>query len=191
MPDLDVDLELEEEADLEPDEVEVGPRTEERQAYTTSSLGEDLSARAHEFVDAMNSLMVAYPEVLSVDAEFDGSELSPYLWYGTLRKPESGIDFTQGASSRAKELLFSSAVMLLYTARVANSDLDFEAFWDWVQTENGPSLARRAQRSLSRFSKPAGGGGRILKSFGEDHDDDTALEQAECRLRDVWGRLGL
>lgn len=189
--DLDVDIDLDEdEEDLEAEGDEVSDS--EGFGYPQpATMGADLSARAHEFVDAMNVLIQGFPDVQTIDAEFVGSTLSPYFWLGTLRKPEGGIDFTQSASSRAKELLFVVALMRLYSELVAEEDADFDDFWDWVLAQDGPSVARRARRALARYSKVNGGGGRVLKAFDELHDEDSALLEAESRLRFVWSQMGL
>ena len=58
----------------------------------------------------MNSLLSVYPEYLRADTCIGPEEgdASHYLWAGSLRKTEGGIDFTLGASNRASKWIFLS-----------------------------------------------------------------------------------
>jgi len=183
------EFDLEEEDDAE---AEVGGDVQQaRLPGGMPSNGSHLLARAHEFVGAMNDLVAGCPELLSIDAEYPEYILTPYLWAGTLRKAEGGIDFTQTASQRAKEVLFLVAVMHLYSRHVAQDGADFDEFWGWVHDDEGPSVARRASRATTRYAKQGGGGGRVLMSFGEEYYEEMAREQAERRLRALWAALRL
>jgi hypothetical protein len=160
----------------------------------TSSLKARVARRGEEFINAMNRLVDAWPEVLEVNASFalnDGG--SRVFWLGTLRKPEGVIDFTQGASNRAKDLLFMAAAMVLYddvSDPAAKSD--FEGFWAQCLEGEGPSVCNRVGRAVARFSnRESSAAGRILKARDEDFDVDVAQEECYWRLRFLWEQLGL
>ena len=67
--------------------------------------------RATEFIQNFNDLLSVFADYLSLDVTVGEDEHARILWAGSLRKPEGVIDFTMGASSRARDLIFLTAAM--------------------------------------------------------------------------------
>lgn len=161
------------------------------------SLSSRTMARAGEFVAALDKLFASWPEILKLEASFEtdhfgGDEDDVPFWLGTLLRPEGGVDFTQGASRRAKDLLFAVAALWLYDDRTEpGSGSDFDAFWQSCFDANAPSVCRRIRRAIDRYSKDTGASGRILNAREEDYTEATALDEAYVRLRQIWEVLEL
>lgn len=152
-----------------------------------------ITARSTQFVECMNVVVDAMPDILNPDYLFgETEEERERFWLGTLLKAEGGIDFTQGASRRAQEVLYWLVAMQLYDdARQPEEVSDFEAFWDAVLEEDN-SFTKRLRRSIGRFAnKEVSAGGRILKAQGKNFDEDASWEQAKRRMRWVWQELDL
>lgn len=199
LPDLDLaeDLDsLEDEDDAAEDEFDVGEDEYEFEEVDdlghspSSSLGRQALRRVEEYVEILNEFVEAWPEVLSINATFPLGEDqdSAYFWAGTLRKPEGGIDFTQGASTRAKDLLFMIAVMSLYQKQqTENEEYSYDDFWSWVFDDDRPSVIHRFARAVDRFTRDErSAAGRILGSRDQDFDGDAAREEVYWRLAHVW-----
>jgi hypothetical protein len=157
-------------------------------------LANQYGLRADEFVRAMNRFAERVPDVLDINFAFKGSDgADRFFWLGTLRKAEGGIDFTQGASNRAKDLLFIVAAMCLFDDRTEPSaDSDFDEFWDLCVEGDGPAVCRAVGRAIKRFAKnEASAAGRILKSRDEDFDENSARDEAYYRMAQVWQALEL
>jgi hypothetical protein len=195
LPEFDSDLDDydEEETFLsdEPRLVDPGPSPDEDD---NNELKLRVRARSQEFVNHMNRLLEAFPTLLDVNATFETADASVgYFWQGTLRKPEGGIDFTQGASSRAKDLLFLAAAMFLYCDQ-SNPGIgsDFEEFWAESTNGDGPSLCRRIGRAVRRFTYPeTSAAGRILKARDEEYDTDYSVDECYYRLSHLWNAAEL
>jgi hypothetical protein len=175
-------------------EDEVGQAEEESQSATM--LGSHLRERAEAFVSALNALVDAWPELLSLHASvLDIEGASQFFWSGTLLKPDGGIDFTQSASARAHELIFLAGAMSLYDSQTGpGQESDFDTFWEFfMYAPDAPSLCRRMRRSMKRFcdnpntSAPA----RILKARGLTFTLDRARDEAYYRLKHIWTKFGL
>jgi hypothetical protein len=181
------DFDDEEEWEAENGDVDEEPTEEE-----DVPLAERLLLRAEQFISAMNGLIEADPEILRVDMEIDDVDPSDtaYFWQGTLRKPEGGIDFTQGAAGRACDILFWTAAISTYKeVNESNEDADFDLFWEAVG-DCSTSFTRRVNRSLNRFYKQSrSAAGRILTAAGYDVEEDGALEEAKLRMRWLWEAL--
>lgn len=151
--------------------------------------------RTTEYVDALNRAVDSWPDVLNVYVSVpEGGGVTDQFWSGTLLKPEGGIDFTQGASSRAQDLLFAAAAMCLYDDNISpGPGSDFDEFWIMcTEGEDAPSVCRRVGRAVRRFcDKERSAAGRILKARGVDFNIDTARDEAYWRLRQLWIRMGL
>ena len=197
LPDLDLaeDLDdLEYEDMLEEEDEEYDDETEiegmDLQHPPSSSLGRQALRRVEEYVEVLNEFVDTYPDVLSISATFDRGEdaRSAYFWAGTLRTPEGQIDFTQGASNRAKELLFMIAVMCLYSKQqTEDQGSSFDDFWGWIFESDRPSIIQRFSRSVYRFANgERSAAGRILTSRDEEFDRDSARDEVYWRLSHVW-----
>lgn len=114
------------------------------------------------------------------------------FWLGTLVAAEGVIDFTQGASLRAKEALFWAVAIQMYDQRVGPDERsDFDEFWADV-LDSDVSYLKRIRRSIGRFAdKENSAGGRILKSRGEDFDREASREEARARMQWLWTALEL
>lgn len=153
-------------------------------------------ARTGEFVAALNLLLENWPEVLdlhcSFDAQDDEENYRIQFWLGTLLRAEGGVDFTQGASRRAKDLLFSVAALWLYDDRTEpGSGSDFDEFWALCDDPDAPAVVKSIVRAIRRFSGEDGAAGRILRSRDEDYAEDAGFDEAYWRLRVIWEVLEL
>lgn len=151
-------------------------------------------SRSSEFVNAMNRFVTRMPELLDVNEEFvNGDDVQVKFWLGSFLKAEGGIDFTQGASNRAKDILFVIAAMCLYDEmREPDQDSDFDEFWTSCQDPTQGLVCKKVGRVLKRMSNnDASLGGRILRSSGKSHYADAALIEVYERLGYVWKGMGL
>lgn len=194
--DIEEDLEWDEDGSEEPSaEIsdEQDPEVLVDSDTTTAGL---IAERAKEFVSALNRFFEAWPEALdleaSMDIEEDADTLEVPFWLGSLRNAEGGVDFTQAASRRAKDLLFCVAALALYddiTDPGAGSD--FDAFWSLCDGNEAPAVCKRVARAIRRFAQEKGAGGRILAARGDDYSEDVASLEAYVRLRCIWKVLDL
>ena len=152
-----------------------------------------LSKRAEEFVTCLNTLVERKPEILEPSCLFERDDQHPReFWLGTLVKAEGGIDFTQSASLRAKDVIFWAVAMQMYHIRVGPGERsDFDEFWADILDADATSFLRRIRRSVTRFAKEGSSGARILKARGEDFDIDDSTEEARGRMSWLWVALGL
>ena len=145
--------------------------------------------RAKQFVAALNHLVRKWPEFLSVTALHTtiGDETEEQFWLGTLAKPEGGIDFTQGASTRAKDLLFVVAAMWLFDQTTEpDQRSDFENFWNMCEWEEG-SLCQRTNRAINRFCTPdTGAAARIINAKEWEFHEDLPRELMQDRMNHLW-----
>ncbi len=181
--------------DGESEEDESGSAERHSSTAGPALLAAHLQQRAREYVEALNRLVKAWPEFLNVDCIFadeDGKKRA--FWLGTIRKPEGGIDFTQGASTRASEILLWVASMSLYDSILRpHSRADFEDLWAEIE---GPEkhLSRRIARSVRRFadhSKESSAASRILRSQSRAISEHVCREEARVRMRHIWQMLQL
>ena len=151
-----------------------------------------LKKRAEEFVACLNNLVEKKPEVLDPNCPFDRDDDHPRgFWLGTLVKAEGGIDFTQSASARAREVIFWTVAMQMYDIRVGPHERsDFDDFWADI-LDSDEKFLKRIRRSVTRFAKEGSAGDRILKARGDDFDIDDSTEEARIRMRWLWTALGL
>lgn len=157
-------------------------------------LADRAKKRAEEFIGALNKVVTKWPSFLRVDGAFEGDQGEKWLfWSGTFRKPEGGIDFTQAASARATDLLFSVAAIDLYQSISGDKSADgFDEFWSWcMETEGAPRICKRVERAVTRFSKlttsgSKGAAERILEARGGVYGEDAAFDEARTRLRKLW-----
>ena len=156
-------------------------------------LAERVGARSQQFVDYLNAFVEKCPGILDPNClwgETDG--VLDRLWLGTLLKPDGGIDFTQGASTRALDILYWVVAMQMYDDIVDPLEhSDFEDFWNTIWEEDN-SFTKRLLRSVKRFSdRERGAGDRILSARGEDFDLEASREEAKRRMRWIWKELEL
>ncbi|NMM25535.1 MAG: hypothetical protein HHJ11_19030 [Phycicoccus sp.] len=159
-------------------------------------MGQRNHKRASEFVDSLNRALTIWPELLNIDCEFTNSEdQRTYLWQGTLRKPEGGIDFTQGASMRARDLLFMVAAMCLYDdLRDPDQESNFEVFWDDCLSTEAPVICKAVGRAIKRYCDREGtssAAGRILSAAGVAYELNDARAELQERLSALWVFLEL
>ncbi len=159
----------------------------------TGGLRSTVAARSGEFIAAMNRLVEGWPDILTLNASYVDESGSQPFWLGTLLKAEGGIDFTQGASSRAKDLLFAGTAMWLYDDRTEpETRSDFDEFWSLCLDSTGPSVCRRVSRAITRLSRQENSaGGRILRSRSEEHEETAAQEEIYSRMKRLWNVLAL
>ena len=155
-----------------------------------------ISARAGEFVAALNLLLENWPEILNLYCSFEAQEDEEshriQFWLGTLLRAEGGVDFTQGASRRAKDLLFAVAALWLYDDRTEpGSGSDFDEFWALCDDPDAPAVVKRIVRAIRRFSGEDGAAGRIIRSRDEDYTEQSGIDEAYWRLRAIWEVLEL
>ena len=159
-----------------------------------ASLASHLCQRAREFVECLNLVVERAPNILQPDCFFDHDDQAgaQRFWLGTLVAAEGAIDFTQGASLRAREILFWAVAMHMYDQRVGPDERsEFDEFWTNV-LDSEISYLKRIRRSIARFAdKEGSAGGRILKARGEDFDRDASRDEARARMKWLWTVLEL
>lgn len=171
------DLDLEptfDDVDYEFDDDEVNEVEETSDA--TDELGNN-EERARRFVGTLNDALD--PDYLDVSARLDDGE---YLWGGSLRKVDGGIDFTQTAAARASDLL-----LLLGFIAYAKGEVGFDQIWATLR--DGSGALAGAQRAINRMSGPDGLGGRLLAGQDLDFDEGAAAAAVKSRLKALWDRL--
>lgn len=184
--------------DLNPSDEEEGD-DEETQTDTVHAETSVRLARAQQFVSILNRIVGAFDGFVEIGGQFerenDDEKLVPdWFWLGSLRKAEGAIDFTQGASSRAKELIFMCAAMVHFDDETEpNQKSDFEVFWQEMSTgDSEHTLCKRVFKALRRFAdKDTSTGGRILQSKELDFDADQSRDEAYYRLLWLWETMGL
>ncbi len=177
-----------------------GDRGDAQGSSVENTLSAKVSNRADQFLDALNGMILSWPDVLRIDASFSfivdsDTENETYFWLGTLLKPEGGIDFTQAASRRAKDLLFVAATMYLYDEETdPGPGSNFQYFWDRCFSDDAPAVCRRVRRAIERFTTDKRGGSaasRILRSRELPYSAEDALFEARIRFEKMWSVLDL
>jgi DGQHR domain-containing protein len=197
-PDFDVDV-IEDEAEDEyvseefdvADHVQVEP---DQAADAQQRLVSRMESRMDEFIRNMNLLLSVYPDFLRQDVTVgqDDGEASHYLWAGSLRKAEGGIDFTMSASSRASSWIYL-AVTMVTLRRSTDANLDFSELWVDLQDIEPASSTfirrmRMAVRHLAR--NDASVAGRILTARrGNSGTSRERLQEVEMRLQVFWEKI--
>lgn len=120
-----------------------------------------IERRSHEFVEALNALVDCWPEFLDPRAScsFVASDRSAQFWLGTLWKAEQSIDFTQGASGRAKALInWAVGLWILREAGEIDSSLAFETFWRELVRERirDGAIHRFVRKATTEFHRQVG-----------------------------------
>jgi len=198
-PDFD-DAPLEEDDDVEDsfmqtdDEVEVNETVASVAAVPTAAQENTLQRRhrqrAEEFIAALNHVEASCDNLLRLNGHLltaTGEAVS--LWQGSLLKAEGGIDFTQAAAGRAKELLLLIAIMHAVHARDASRS--FDEFWLEVDDDQAPHIVRSAGRAIRRCTRPGHIAERILLVKEADIGDEEALaSEIFDRLQPLWTALG-
>lgn len=191
--DDDLDLDTEDDASFQGDETEGD--LEASVFVGDKSLRMQYEARVEEYVRSLNRLVAEIPDVLEIEAGFMHHEsgLTEPFWLGSLLKAEGGIDFTQSAAGRAKDLLFIVAAMCLYDDKFdPDRESDFDVFWSDCMDPSGLAVCRAIARALKRLSRTETTlAGRILRSKGKDYDEDAAMDELYARLRFLWEGMGL
>lgn len=162
--------------------------SEDADATAENEIKERTIRRADEFIKHLNDVVDDLPEVLNISAPLGpSSNRTGYLWQGTLRKAEGTIDFTAGASTRAKDLIFMAVAMRAVRERGGLDNDGFETAWDMVLEDGGTSVCRRINRAVVRFTKDdQSAAGRVLLSRDDAFDPDDALDECRVRLEALW-----
>lgn len=159
----------------------------------SNALADHVRQRAEEFVRCLNNLVDRRPEIHRLDCVFPrGDGENQRFWLGTLETAEGVIDFTQGVSLRAQDVIFWVVAMQMYDGRVGpDKRSDFDAFWANV-IESDASYMKRIRRSVKRFAeRESSAGDRILKARGEEFDQGSSTEEARVRMQWLWAALEL
>ncbi|WP_078114098.1 DNA sulfur modification protein DndB [Gordonia sp. IITR100] len=148
-------------------------------------------ARAREYVGALNRVIMSCPEILriSFETEVNSEDETEWFWLGSLRKPEGGIDFTQGASTRAKDILFLLAALVVYDERTEPElRSDFDAFWDSNVDSQVGRFSVEISRAVKRLTKDdnKSWASRICNTYGDEPSVTRGREMLRSRLRAVW-----
>ena len=166
-----------------------GGDADETVTVESTSLAARVQTRAREFVRAMNQLVEREPGVLQVDCLFDTNDGDRQrFWLGTLMAAEGNIDFTQGASMRAREIIFWAVAMRTYIETVQDGEsTEFGDFWSEVLDAQN-KFTSRVFRSLKRFAdkESASAGSRILTARDEEFDREQSREEARHRMEWLW-----
>lgn len=142
--------------------------------------------RSQEVVAALNDLVRRWPGFLDARATCDRMEDAKdhQFWLGTLWKAEQSIDFTQGASARAKSLLtWGMALWLLKQRGDLPSTVEFDQFWrDLVheQTLDDP-VYRFARVAVREFYRSRGASKSSASRIVGESAEPELLEAAAQR----------
>jgi len=149
-------------------------------------MAEEIASACSRFVDGMNHSYACINGLLDVNLIVPGGERTHRFWDGTLRKPEGGIDFTQGASVRAKEVILWLVAVSRYLE--ASPDNSFEDFWSEMKDDG--IFAQQMRGSFRRFySNATSAAGRILAAADIDFDDQVSERECELRVEFIWNSL--
>ncbi|MGW9263161.1 DNA sulfur modification protein DndB [Gordonia terrae] len=147
--------------------------------------------RAREFVSALNRLVERCPGLLKLgfEVEVNEEDETDWFWLGSLRKAEGGIDFTQGASTRAKDILFLLSAMVIFdNITEPESVSDFSGFWDTNVNSKIGKFSSEVSRAVTRLTKDDNGSwaNRICNTYGDESTPEYRRELIYKRLRAVW-----
>lgn len=144
--------------------------------------------RSSRFVELINAMLLTYPELLDVDAKVKGpAGKTVYFWSGTLRKPEAGIDFALGASTRAGDLLYLCVSLMELRQACRGHAIDFDEIWaEIVQTSDYGPFKKMYWASRRLWERDNGMGGRILAARGEAFSKVAAQAEVRARLHAIW-----
>ena len=156
-------------------------------AVTTSN---PVSERARDFISALNDIVLSWPEFLDVRVRVGPSEAESQFWLGTLLKAEGSIDFTIGASGRAKHFV-SAAVLMQWMCKAGEISLSnsFGEFWvALVQDESLDSpLARKLRASYKGLRRGVGASrsaaGRMV---ADGSSSDAEIEALRIRYEALF-----
>lgn len=180
--------------------------TEESELEEDASQGEQVSGdgaaqkafvdqiwlRATEFIQNFNDLLSVFDDYLNLDVPVGESQDARMLWAGSLRKPEGVIDFTMGASSRARDLIFLTAAMSTFY-RSTSDDVEFDDLWvellDLAPTTSFVKRMRMALNRMTNTTKESSLAVRIIRARGGNVTTTAAQEEAKIRLRNLWERI--
>lgn len=184
--------------DMYPDEDGSG-EDEDATAETVGASTNVRMTRAKQFTAILNRILDSFEGFVDIGGRFerenDDQEMEPdWFWLGSLRKAGGAIDFTQGASGRARELIFMCAAMVYFDDETEpDVESDFDHFWAEVSSgQSEHPLCKRVFKSLRRFAdKDTSTGGRILDAKEREFDVDQSRDEAYYRLRWLWERMGL
>lgn len=158
------------EQDIEPDEQALDAHEKER---------------AEDLVSALNHIVAQDVNFLDIDCQFtwhDDASKFDRFWLCSLARPEGPIDFTQGASRRASDILLLIGLFWLYREHEGLSDDDFDDLMERAE-EATTGIDLKLKQCLNRmWSSHQSIAGRILNSREQDVEDDDA------RWQEVYGR---
>ena len=144
--------------------------------------------RAQDLVDALNKVIGKRPTFLRSDCEFPENEAGDSFdrfWLCSLVGPEGPIDFTQGASVRASDLLLLIGLFWKYHTTEGLRRADFESLMD--RAHNAASgVDLKLNQCLGRMYV---GGASIAARIMRSHDRDETDEDANwglIRKRAAW-----
>ena len=147
--------------------------------------------RAEGLVDALNHLIRKEPVFLRADCEFPVDEKNyDRFWLCSLVDPAGPIDFTQGASGRAADLLLLIGLFWSYRSVEGLKSGDFKSLMDRADNA-AEGLDLKLSQCLGRmYSGESSIAGRINKSRGLDPtDNDANWEVIEERAAWLWAAI--
>lgn len=146
--------------------------------------------RVEEFVGALNRFVDQKPEFLDKRCSVPGNGSEEWLWSGSIWRPEGTIDYTKGASRRAREVLLWIPLMDLIVQKGGEAlRRDYDQVRDRIDSQDN-YLFSLLQSSRYRFYREdRSAAARILEADDIDYKADKAQHEADIRLRWVWGTL--
>lgn len=145
------------------------------------------SERAEVLVAALNHVATHEPEFLKIHCEFswENEDRIERFWLCSLAQPEGPIDFTQGASKRASDILLLIGLFWLYREY---EQLDEDDFDDLMERADGATsgMDLKFKQCFNRmWAAETSIAGRILSSRDEDIEDEHQRRD-EIRRRAAW-----
>jgi hypothetical protein len=164
----------------------------EDESESIAENGQDFSSRAfrraHEFVDALNTVYAKVPEFYSPHffPSVDGNSSSERFWNGSLTLPDATMDYSQVASKRASELLF--AIGLVYLIKKNSTIHDYSELIDSMEkATSGPLLKLR--NALSVMASRGHIADIVLKNrevAEVDRTDDARRDLIVPKIQAIW-----
>ncbi len=149
---------------------------------------QDEERLANLFVASLNRFLHVFPDFTLLEASIQTSSGdSAALWGGSLRSADAGIDFTQGASQRAKDFVFLVAALTLLQQEAKDADLNFEDIWAELTDSSYYGAFKKMGRAARRmWTGERSIAGRLLGAAETDYSEVEAQALIRDRLAAVW-----
>lgn len=143
--------------------------------------------RAQQLIAALNHVVSHEPDFLRIGCEFEWGDSGKFdrFWLCSLAQPEGPIDFAQGASQRASDILALIGLFWLYREYEELDEDGFDGLLERADEATSGMDLKLKQCFNRMWSKEYSIAGRILNSRDEEVQDD-GVRREEIRGRAAW-----